>query len=168
MIDPTNETDPVGAEDDSTASGRETGGGVSRRRLLGTLGTSAAAGLAFGSVGAGVASADQLDRDDQEYTPNTCDGFGTTQSPETLVERMTVDEKIDTVVGEPGPAPDPSLFYNRCNPRLGIPEFQMGDGPYGAAIDTAEGPATAFPVCLNQAASWDEGLMREVGRAAAR
>lgn len=86
---------------------------------------------------------------------------GTTRSVESLIEAMTLDEKIRHIHGHYGP--DNSTGYVRPLERLEIPDVKMADGPVGVR----QGTATAFPVGLSQASMWDEELMEEFGRALA-
>ncbi|MCG3147447.1 MAG: hypothetical protein PCFJNLEI_00887 [Verrucomicrobiae bacterium] len=84
-----------------------------------------------------------------------------------ILARMTLEEKLD-----------------RCNlkgwlepiPRLGVPAMPLGDGPAGIrdgaqlvpVPSPEEGKATAFPVGVNLAATWNPELLREVGAAIGR
>ncbi len=88
---------------------------------------------------------------------------------EQLLGRMTLDEKLAEMTGEGvWVTVATSLWSGHFavihaggNPRLGIPPVAFTDGPRG--ITTA--PATAFPVALARAASWDVELERRVGDA---
>ena len=62
-----------------------------------------------------------------------------------LVKRMTLEEKIDLLSGYN------DFFLHPCE-RLGIPAFQMADGPLGVASWGLFGRATAFPSALSLAA----------------
>ena len=71
-----------------------------------------------------------------------------------LLEQMTTQEKIE------------QLFYKTDgNERLGIPQFKGSDGPHGIG-NKAKG-WSCFPVTLAMAATWDPGLIQQVGRAIA-
>lgn len=72
-----------------------------------------------------------------------------------LVERMTLDEKLDYIGGF-------NSFYIRAIPRLGIPQIRMADGPQGVRNDTR---STMFPCGIAAAAAWDRALVRDYGRA---
>ena len=65
-----------------------------------------------------------------------------------LVERMTLDEKLDYIGGF-------NSFYIRAIPRLGIPQIRMADGPQGVRNDTR---STMFPCGIAAAAAWDRSL----------
>jgi beta-glucosidase len=89
-----------------------------------------------------------------------------------LVARMTLDEKIDQMTGS-GIAPmtlalllrgTMAPVYSGANDRLGIPPVAFTDGPRGVTI----GHATAFPVAIARAATWDLDLQRRVGDAIGR
>ena len=58
-----------------------------------------------------------------------------------LVERMTLEEKIDLLAGYED-------FYLHPCERLGIPAFKMADGPLGVSSWGIWGRATAFPAAL--------------------
>ncbi len=74
------------------------------------------------------------------------------QRVDSLLAKMTLDEKILQLHAEGG-------FNTADNMRLGIPGFQMYDGPHGVRY----GNATSFPVSIGMAATWDEDVIREVG-----
>ncbi len=75
---------------------------------------------------------------------------------EDLVERMTLEEKIDLLAGYQD-------FYLHPCERLGIPQFKLADGPLGLSSWGLFGKATAFPASLAVAASWNRELASEVG-----
>lgn len=52
-------------------------------------------------------------------------------------------------------------FATRAVPRLGIPSFQVSDGPSGVR---SPGPSTAYAAGIGLAATWDPELAHEVGR----
>ena len=72
---------------------------------------------------------------------------------EAILKQMTVEEKIDTIGGV-------NSFYVRANPRLGLPELKMADGPFGIRKN---GPSTTYAAGIALAASWDVDLARRVG-----
>ena len=72
---------------------------------------------------------------------------------ESLVERLTLEESIDMLGG--------IGFGTRSVPRLGIPSFQMSDGPSGVR---SPGPSTAYAAGIGLAATWDPDLAHAVGR----
>lgn len=69
-----------------------------------------------------------------------------------LVGQMTVTEKIDQLHGV-------GWMDTADNTRLGIPGFKMADGPHGVR----DGKATAFPVGIAVAATWDPELAERLG-----
>ncbi len=75
---------------------------------------------------------------------------------EDLLNRMTLDEKIDLLGG--------TGFATKAIPRLGIPELRMTDGPVGVRWDKA----TAFPSGVSMAATWNPELINKVGAAIGR
>jgi beta-glucosidase len=87
---------------------------------------------------------------------------------DSLIEQMTLDEKITLVHGVVGPlAQQYSLGgagYVPGIPRLGIPALQMTDGRSGVAMYESRGRyATALPCALANAASWDPDSAYEYG-----
>ena len=75
-----------------------------------------------------------------------------------LVERMTLDEKLEYIGGIDG-------FYIRAIPRLGIPAIRMADGPQCVRNDTR---STLYPCGIALAATWDRALARAYGRSLGR
>ena len=73
-----------------------------------------------------------------------------------LIERMTLEEKIDLLAGYQD-------FYLHPCERLGIPAFKLADGPLGLSSWGLFGKATAFPSSLSIAASWNRNLAGELG-----
>ena len=73
-----------------------------------------------------------------------------------LLRRMTTDEKIDLIGGD-------TPFRTHAIPRLGIPYFQMADGPVGAHIPA---PAIAYAGGIGLAATWDPALAERLGHEA--
>lgn len=70
-----------------------------------------------------------------------------------LMSELTFDEKITMLSG------DSTGFNAPGISRLGIPPIKMSDGPVGVR----SGKATAYPVSVNVAASWDTSLVRRYG-----
>jgi beta-glucosidase len=67
-----------------------------------------------------------------------------------LLPRLTLAEKITMLGGD-------ETRFNACGvERLGIPPIRMTDGPVGVRT----GAATAWPVSINMAASWDTNLIQ--------
>jgi beta-glucosidase len=75
---------------------------------------------------------------------------------EDILSRMTPDEKLSLLAG--------TGFDTVSIPRLNIPALHMTDGPAGIRT----GPATSFPAGVALAASFDPGLVEQVGAAIAR
>jgi len=84
-----------------------------------------------------------------------------------LVSQMTLEEKVAQMSGNtPLPANYGEELWNVPGvERLGVPPFKMSDGPRGVGV--YEG-ATAFPVAMARAASWNPNLERRVGEAMGR
>src|SRR5262245_1224543 len=72
---------------------------------------------------------------------------------EPLANELTLEESIDMLGG--------IGFATHGVPRLGIPPFNMSDGPSGIR---SPGPSTAYAAGIGLAASWDPELAQEVGR----
>ena len=83
-----------------------------------------------------------------------------------LVGQMTVEEKVALTLGK-------DFWHTQAIERLGIPSIAMNDGPHGvrkpkSGEEIGIGgsiPATCFPTASALAASWDTGLLNEVGQA---
>lgn len=75
-----------------------------------------------------------------------------------LVGRMTLDEKIALLSGY-------NDFFLHPVERLGIPAFEMADGPLGIASWGLFGRATAYPSALSLASSWNRDLASKTGAA---
>jgi len=92
----------------------------------------------------------------QEKYPYQDAGIPVEKRVEDLLNRMTLDEKIDFISG--------SDLATKINTRLGIPELRMTDGPAGTRIDKS----TAFPVGIATAATWNPELVGEMAKAIGR
>ncbi len=79
---------------------------------------------------------------------------------DTLMARMSLAQKIHEIRGH-GPLPADSLWCAGGDEELGIAAWRMVDGPRGARA----GVATAFPVAIARAATFDVDLERRVGMA---
>lgn len=127
--------------------------GQHRRRFLQHV----SAGLAAATFASTTASAGHNPEDDQ----------GTTASPDELLDRMTLDEKIHMVHGhayEFNPTDEDVTGYIPPIPRLDIPDVKMSDGPVGVRHNEA----TAFPAGISQASTFDRTRLHEVGVAMGR
>lgn len=80
------------------------------------------------------------------------------QRAKALVEKMTLEEKIDYISGV-------RSFYIRAIPRLGIPEIRMADGPQGIRNNTQ---STMYPSGILSASTWNRELVRELGNGLGR
>jgi beta-glucosidase len=78
---------------------------------------------------------------------------GVEQRVESILSRMTLEEKIDMIGGF-------NDFYIRAYPRLGLPELRMADGPIGVRHG---GPATTMAGGISLAATWDPALAEREG-----
>ncbi|WP_435100340.1 glycoside hydrolase family 3 C-terminal domain-containing protein [Halarchaeum sp. P4] len=114
---------------------------LSRRRVLQTTGAAAVASTLLVNA-APAAAAEDASRVDS------------------LVEQLTLDEKIQLVHGHEGPA----TGYIPPVERLGIPDLKMSDGPLGVR----NGESTAFPATVGLAASFDRERVTEEGSAMGR
>ena len=77
------------------------------------------------------------------------------QKVEDLLGKMTTKEKLDFISGD-------FRFHTKPIERLGIPALSMSDGPQGLGT---HGNSTAYPCALLLAATWNEQLAYEYGKA---
>jgi len=82
-----------------------------------------------------------------------------------LLEQMTLEQKLSQMAGST-PLPLDGVWETASIEELGIPGLRMLDGPRG--VSSWAGPATAFPVGVARAATFDADLERRVGVAMAR
>ncbi|MFK4070635.1 beta-glucosidase [Streptomyces sp. NPDC029674] len=118
---------------------------VSRRSILGLVGgavTMAAAGTAGVAVPAHAAA-----------------------RVESLVGRLTLDEKISLLHGAKDPEGLGQAGYVPGVPRLGIPPLRLADGPAGVRVAAR---ATALPAPVLLASAFDPALARRYGRVIGR
>jgi beta-glucosidase len=82
---------------------------------------------------------------------------------EALLSAMTLEEQVALLAGA-------DIWTTTPIDRLGIPAIKVSDGPNGARGGgslVGGVPAACFPVAIALAASWDTGLVAEIGRALA-
>lgn len=79
------------------------------------------------------------------------------QRVESLLSQMTLDEKLVLISGKG--------FETRPVPRLGIPEMAMTDGPNGVRWGKT---ATAFPVGISAASSFDPEVVQQMSHVIAK
>lgn len=79
---------------------------------------------------------------------------------ERLLASMTLGQKCHEIRGLQA-TPIESLYYAGGDEALGLPPWKMVDGPRGARAGTA----TAFPVAIARAATFDVLLERDIGEA---
>jgi beta-glucosidase len=86
-------------------------------------------------------------------------GGGAAPDLETLLARLTLDEKVTLLSGR-------GFWVTAPVPRLGIPAVKVTDGPNGARGDGVSGmSAASFPCGSALASTWNPALVAEVGRA---
>jgi len=71
-----------------------------------------------------------------------------------LLKKMTLEQKIDYIGG--------TGFAVRSMPTLGVPAFEMSDGPLGVRSNQ-KFPSTTYAAGIGLAASWDPQLAERVG-----
>ncbi|WP_339102702.1 glycoside hydrolase family 3 C-terminal domain-containing protein [Haloterrigena salinisoli] len=94
------------------------------------------------------------------------DGDGGGDDITALVDELTLEEKLQLVQGEgfseQVDGEQVATGYVQPIERLGIPSFEMIDGPAGVA-PPPEREATAFPAPISQASTWNTDLLRRFG-----
>jgi beta-glucosidase len=85
--------------------------------------------------------------------PTSADSSEVERRVESIISRITIEEKIDLLGGVDG-------FFIRGLSRLGVPRMKMADGPVGVRNF---GPATAFAGGIALAAAWNTELAERVG-----
>ncbi|MFC8198419.1 beta-glucosidase [Streptomyces sp. NPDC057298] len=80
---------------------------------------------------------------------------------ESLLTRLTLDEKISLLHGAPDPKSLGQAGHVPGVERLGIPPLRLADGPAGVRVKQH---ATALPAPVLLAAAFDPGLARRYGR----
>jgi beta-glucosidase len=107
-----------------------------------------------------------------DYPWSTMENFDPGTTADSLVQEMSLDEKVDQLRGRGLPAsirmgvrfvlfkhskPFP-IFYAGLNKRLDIPPIAFSDGPRGVTVSKS----TGFPVAMARGASWDVELEHRV------
>ncbi|MFD8952402.1 beta-glucosidase [Streptomyces xanthophaeus] len=92
-------------------------------------------------------------------------GPGRAARIDSLLERLSLEEKTALLHGAPDPAPLGQAAYVPGVPRLGIPELRLADGPAGVRVAAT---ATALPAPVMLACAFDPALAREYGRVLGR
>jgi beta-glucosidase len=96
--------------------------------------------------------------------PWTNTNLPASQRASLLVAAMTFDEKVAMVQGMNDSAFIGYVSGNITNnPRLGIPELTLNDGPAGVRIRSGGNSTTAFPAPIAIAATWNTALARQYG-----
>ena len=80
------------------------------------------------------------------------------QKVEDLLKQMTVEEKLGYIGGV-------NWMYTKSIDRLGIHRMKMSDGPQGLGTN---GKSTAYPSTVTLAATWNENLAYQYGKALGR
>lgn len=83
---------------------------------------------------------------------------GIDEQVEELLRKMTIEEKLSYVSGE-------NWMYTKGIDRLGIHRMKMSDGPQGLGT---HGKSTAYPATILLAATWNEDLAYQYGKALGR
>ncbi|WHX23041.1 glycoside hydrolase family 3 C-terminal domain-containing protein [Streptomyces malaysiensis subsp. malaysiensis] len=134
-------------------------GALSRRSALSFLGAMAAAG----GGGWPAAAAEP----DPAAGPRAASGPtpGPAARVDTLIGRMTLEEKVSLLHGAKDPLSLGQAGYTPGVPRLGIPPLRLADGPAGVRVARH---ATALPAPVLLASAFDPALAREYGRTIGR
>ena len=110
----------------------------------------------FGGLLAGAVALSPAQQPGTATPAQTPDSRRVEAQVENLLNQLTLEEKVNYLVGNP-PA-DPTLPNSTSQdippvPRLGLPELRNFDGPMGVRPGTA--PSTRFPANLLLAATWN-------------
>jgi beta-glucosidase len=73
---------------------------------------------------------------------------------EDMLGKLSLEEKVNLIGGIDG-------FYTQAIPKIGLPRFQMTDGPIG--VRTPASPSNAYAAGIALAASWDTELAERIG-----
>ncbi|MGW7267955.1 beta-glucosidase [Streptomyces sp. NPDC054842] len=128
---------------------------LSRRSTLRLLGSAVA--VAAAATGTGAA--------DHAYASTRRGDAPANRRVESLVARLTLDEKISLLHGATDPDPLGQAGYVPGVPRLGIPPLRLADGPAGVRVTRH---ATALPAPVLLAAAFDPDLARRYGQVIGR
>ncbi|MER7874766.1 glycoside hydrolase family 3 C-terminal domain-containing protein [Streptomyces solisilvae] len=134
-------------------------GALSRRSALSFLGAMAAAG--GGGWPAAAAEPDPA----AGPLPAPGPAPGPAARVDTLIGRMTLEEKVSLLHGAKDPLSLGQAGYTPGVPRLGIPPLRLADGPAGVRVARH---ATALPAPVLLASAFDPALAREYGRTIGR
>ncbi|NUH42525.1 glycoside hydrolase family 3 C-terminal domain-containing protein [Streptomyces samsunensis] len=134
-------------------------GALSRRSALSFLGAMAAAG--GGGWPAAAAEPDPA----AGPRPASGPAPGPAARVDTLIGRMTLEEKVSLLHGAKDPLSLGQAGYTPGVPRLGIPPLRLADGPAGVRVSRH---ATALPAPVLLASAFDPALAREYGRTIGR
>ncbi|MGW0753989.1 beta-glucosidase [Streptomyces sp. NPDC002587] len=129
-------------------------------RLLGAAGTALGAGACSPALPPGA----EL-RAAASPAPAAPAGPAGAARIDSLIERLTLDEKTALLHGDRDPASLGQSGYVPGVPRLGIPALRLADGPAGVRVTR---PATALPAPVLLASAFDPVLAREYGRVLGR
>ena len=86
-------------------------------------------------------------------------GSSGSQRVESILSKMTLEEKIDYIGG--------TGFAIRAMPNLHLPAFEMSDGPLGVRSNSRY-PSTVYAAGIGLAATWNRTLAERVGEGIAR
>lgn len=134
---------------------------VSRRSAMRLL---AVVGLGAGGCVAVVPPTAEL-RAGASLAPAAGAEQASTARIDSLLRRLTLDEKTALLHGAPDPASLGQAGYVPGVPRLGIPALRLADGSAGVRVTR---PATALPAPVLLASAFDPALAREYGRVLGR
>jgi beta-glucosidase len=85
----------------------------------------------------------------------SADSAAVEQRVQALMSKLSLEQKLDILAGTKD-------MYIEAATSIGMPRIKLSDGPTGVRV---WGPATAYPAGIALAATWDPGLVQEVGKA---